>query len=163
MVNEKRISEYVRSEPLLEKVINLKPVTWLNEGRKEMAEMPTFDLGYKDMEEVVYFWERFAPFLAKVFPETAAAGGEITSPLKEVPEMKAVLEKQGSPIPGRVFVKCDSDLAVAGSIKARGGFYEVLHYAEQLALDAGYIEGGENYEIFATQKFKELFSKHRIG
>lgn len=163
MVNEKRISEYVRSEPLLEKVINLKPVTWLNEGRKEMAEMPTFDLGYKDMEEVVDFWERFAPFLAKVFPETAAAGGEITSPLKEVPEMKAVLEKQGSPIPGRVFVKCDSDLAVAGSIKARGGFYEVLHYAEQLALDAGYIEGGENYEIFATQKFKELFSKHRIG
>lgn len=163
MMDEGKIRSFVEREPILQDVIDLKPVIWLNENRKDIAEMPPFDLSAEDMNDVLQLWERFAPFLAKVFPETASANGRITSPLKEVPEMKSVLEEQGAAIPGRLFVKRDSDLAVAGSIKARGGFYEVLHYAEQLALDAGYITKDDNYEAFVTDKFRELFSKHRIG
>jgi D-serine dehydratase len=39
----------------------------------------------------------------------------------------------------------------------------VLHYAEELALKSGMIEKGEDYSVFATDKFREFFSKYKIG
>ncbi|MFQ6731741.1 D-serine ammonia-lyase [Virgibacillus tibetensis] len=55
-------------------------------------------------------------------------------------------------------------MPVAGSIKARGGFYEVLYHAESLAKDAGLINGETvGYEIFSNKEFKELFKQHSIG
>src|SRR5690606_10696773 len=59
--------------------------------------------------------------------------------------------------------KCDNALPVAGSIKARGGFYEVLHYAESLALEEGLITGSDNYGKFTELAFKDLFAQHVIG
>lgn len=163
MLTKEKIQLLIEKAPILRDVIDLQPLIWLNEHRKKMEEMPIFELGRADMDEVVAFWERFAPFLSEVFPETASANGKISSPLKEIPKMKLLLEEKGAEIPGRLFIKCDSDLAVAGSIKARGGFYEVLHYAEKLALEAGYINEGDDYRKFASSQFRELFSKYRIG
>ena len=37
-------------------------------------------------------------------------------------------------------MKLDSELAVAGSVKARGGIYEVLAATEELALKAGLLK-----------------------
>ena len=43
--------------------------------------------------------ERFAPYLAAVFPETAATGGIIESPVRPIPRMQKVLEERsGTPI-----------------------------------------------------------------
>ncbi|KDE66075.1 D-serine ammonia-lyase [Fusobacterium necrophorum] len=107
--------------------------------------------------------ERFAPFLQKVFPETAPTKGIIESPLEEIFQMQKTLEeKYKVKIPGTLYLKMDSHLPVAGSIKARGGVYEVLKHAEDLAMEAGLLKIGDNYAILAEDRFKKFFSKYKI-
>ncbi|MDK4470286.1 D-serine ammonia-lyase [Fusobacterium necrophorum] len=107
--------------------------------------------------------ERFAPFLQKVFPETAPTKGIIESPLEEIFQMQKTLEeKYKVKIPGTLYLKMDSHLPVAGSIKARGGVYEVLKYAEELAMEAGLLKIEDNYAILAEDRFKKFFSKYKI-
>lgn len=107
--------------------------------------------------------ERFAPFLQKVFPETAPTKGIIESPLEEIFQMQKTLEeKYKVKIPGTLYLKMDSHLPVAGSIKARGGVYEVLKHAEDLAMEAGLLKIEDNYAILAEDKFKKFFSKYKI-
>lgn len=67
--------------------------------------------------------QRFAPYIAEVFPETKGAKGIIESPLFEVQHMKGKLEAAyQQPFPGRWLLKCDHELPISGSIKARAGF-----------------------------------------
>ena len=57
----------------------------------------------KDAEERL---KRFAPYIAKVFPETKETGGIIESPLVKIPSMKQSLEKSyEQPILGRIIIK----------------------------------------------------------
>lgn len=157
------IESFLKHAPILKEVMKLKPVTWLNYNKKTMADMPPFSIHKEEMESAACLWTRFASFFKIVFPETQATDGIIESPLKEINAMKSALEKDGEKIEGRFFLKCDNELAVAGSIKARGGFYEVLHYAESLALNAGILKKDENYERFASKEFREFFSQYKIG
>ena len=55
-------------------------------------------------------------------------------------------EKWKAELSGRLLLKMDSDLAVAGSVKARGGIYEILKHSENLALSKGMLKEGESYE-----------------
>ncbi len=107
--------------------------------------------------------QRFAPYIRKCFPETEADNGLIESPLKEISNMKAALEETyDAKIPGRLLLKMDSHLAIAGSVKARGGIYEVLKHAEDLALEAGMITEEDNYERFADDDMKEFFGRYTV-
>lgn len=107
--------------------------------------------------------ERFAPFVKKCFPETEITGGLIESPLREIENMKKELEGYGdTEICGRLFLKMDSHLAIAGSVKARGGIYEVLKHAETLAVNAGLLTYQNDYSILATPSFKEFFGKYTV-
>ncbi len=63
---------------------------------------------------------------------------------------------------GKLLLKMDSHLAAAGSVKARGGIYEILKHAEDLALEQGVIRLGESYEKFADPSMKEFFSKYAV-
>lgn len=104
----------------------------------------------KDIEDAEARLLRFAPFIMKCFPETEAQGGIIESALTEIPDMRARLnEKYGSHLQGRLFLKQDSHLAVAGSVKARGGIYEVLKHTEELALSAGILKENDDYAKLA--------------
>lgn len=104
---------------------------------------------------------RFAPLIARLFPETAEACGVIESPLRSAPRLKAAIEKEteSSDI-GRVLIKLDSELPVAGSVKARGGIYEVLHHTEKLALEHGLITQADDYSKLAERR--DFFSNYTV-
>ncbi|MEO8933073.1 MAG: D-serine ammonia-lyase [Xanthomarina sp.] len=162
MYSEKDIADLVKKQPILKDIIALKPVTWINPNRKTMLEMPAFSLKKEDMLMAEALWQRFEPFFKEAFPETKLTQGILESPLKELPNMKECLNKKAPTIEGRLFLKCDNKLPIAGSIKARGGFYEVLHHAEKLALKAGILKNSD-YQAFASQEFKAFFSPYKIG
>jgi len=107
--------------------------------------------------------KRFAPYIAKKFPETAQNGGLIESPLREIPQMKAALTKAyGADIKGRLMLKMDSHLAIAGSIKARGGIYEVLKHAEDIAVAAGKLSYDDDYTKLDTDEMREFFGRYTM-
>jgi D-serine dehydratase len=107
---------------------------------------------------------RFAPYIAQAFPETQETGGLIESPLIPIHKMQEYLEKHYTVnIPGTVWLKCDSHLPISGSIKARGGIYEVLKYTEELALRNGLLTLEDDYTLLNSPKLREFFSKHSIA
>ncbi len=77
--------------------------------------------------------------------------------------MRERMEKDcGKRIYGNLILKRDDLLPIAGSIKARGGIYEVLKYAETLAIDKGLLSLEDDYSILAEDEFKDFFSSYTI-
>ena len=151
--------------PLVEELIALKETTWLNPRTTTLAEgLPYVGLTKADVDDAHARLKRFAPYLAKAFPETAATGGIIESDLVAIPAMQARLEKEsGKSVPGTLLLKKDSHLPISGSIKARGGIYEVLTHAEKLALEAGLLSVEDDYSILLEPRFKDFFSQYSIA
>ncbi len=164
MVNA-RAAALTAQYPLLEDLIALKDVTWPNPRATSVAEgLPFVGLTQADVDDARARLARFAPYLAKAFPETAATGGIIESELVAIPAMQARLEKASSKsIPGTLLLKKDSHLPISGSIKARGGIYEVLTHAEKLALEAGLLSVEDDYSILLEPRFKDFFSRYSIA
>ncbi|HDR8112198.1 TPA: D-serine ammonia-lyase [Bacillus cereus] len=151
--------------PLVNKLIATEEVFWINPNIEKyetaIKDSPINEENVKDAEERL---KRFAPYIAKVFPETKGANGIIESPLVKIPSMKEALErKYEQPILGELLLKCDSHLPISGSIKARGGIYEVLKHAEQLALQHGMVTEEDNYSILDSDTCREFFSKYSIA
>ncbi|HCB1500473.1 D-serine ammonia-lyase [Klebsiella oxytoca] len=151
--------------PLLEELIALKETTWFNPSTTSLAEgLPYVGLTTEDVQDAHARLDRFAPYLAQAFPETAVTGGIIESELISIPTMKARLEKAFSqPISGDLLLKKDSHLPISGSIKARGGIYEVLTHAEKLAINAGLLKTSDDYRKLLTPEFKQFFSQYSIA
>ncbi|WP_300410328.1 D-serine ammonia-lyase [Lagierella sp.] len=107
--------------------------------------------------------ERFAPFIMKEFPKTYTTNGIIESELTKIPAMKKRLrEKYCSSISGELYIKEDNNLAVAGSIKARGGIYEILKYTEELLIDNNLLDTKMNYESISSDTIKKFLSQYTI-
>lgn len=161
---KQEIGKWTDEHPLIADLLDLKPVVWLNPKRREMEQVQGLPVTIDDLEEAEQLWLRFAPYLMKVFPETIETGGIIESELREAKHMQAGLEAHyGKQLPGKLFVKCDNELPVAGSVKARGGFFEVLRYAESLALKEGLVTREDSYEWFATDQAKKFFGSYPVG
>lgn len=161
-LSQQQISDWKRQYPLLAEIMSLKPVVWQNPKLKKMNEVPAMPVSREEMERAELLWQRFAPFLAKAFPETG--DGIIESPLREIAEMKTVLNaQQNANLRGRFYLKCDNELPIAGSVKARGGIYEVLQHAEKLAIDARLLVENDSYEKFLSDEFQSFFSQYSIG
>lgn len=106
-------------------------------------------------------FRRFAPLLQTLFPEVAAAGGNIESPLIRAGGLRQALGLASDQ--GALFVKGDHALPIAGSIKARGGMHEVLEYAEALAMKHGLLAAGGSYASLAGDAARALFARHTIS
>ena len=159
------IEELKKSHPSIDDMINLRETVWINRRKLPEAEAETTtSFTMEDIFDARDRLERFAPYLAKVFPETGESHGIIESELREIPHMKNLLEKEYSvKIPGRLCLKMDSHLPISGSIKARGGIYEVLKTAEDIALANGMITYDDDYTKFASDEMRELLSKYSIA
>lgn len=158
----KTLTEWKLEYPLLDDLISTEEVFWMN-PKYQKCENPV-----SIQEEEIYEAERrlvrFAPYIAQAFPETQEAGGLIESPLIPIPNMESYLEKlYDLKIPGRIWLKCDSHLPISGSIKARGGIYEVLKHAETLALKHGHLTLDDDYSILNSLRFREFFSHFSIA
>ena len=116
-----------------------EPLLWLKPGATPAAHAlqdiaAQHSITLSDIEAADQLLRRWAPALTELFPELAASDGLIESPLIDLPDAQRVT---GAMSTGRTLLKADHALPVAGSIKARGGIYEVLVYAETLAKQYG--------------------------
>jgi len=153
----------ILSLPVVTELQSLRETFWLNPGVKTAEEgLRRVGLTRADAEDAEARLQRFAPLLVQAFPETAATAGIIESDMIPAPRMQAELEKSGA-IPGNLWIKKDSHLPISGSIKARGGIYEVLTHAEKLAIDAGLLTTTDDYAVLLSSEFREFFSQHKIA
>ena len=154
------IKKLMTLHPEVAEMAEYKEVFWINPDSGKEKEIP---FGMNDIDDAQARLARFAPYLAKAFPETAKAGGIIESELAEIAGMKTYLEKNHGKFGGRLFIKLDSNLPVSGSIKARGGIYEVLKFAETVATEKGMLTWEDDYSILLEDRFKELFSQYSVA
>ncbi|MGI5890617.1 MAG: D-serine ammonia-lyase [Sedimentibacter sp.] len=156
--------EILTKYPNLKDVSDLNEVFWLNPKLVPYEEgARAINMNIAAIDDAEKRLKKFAPLIEKVFPETLPTGGIIESPIKEINRMKDKLQKlYNFDSAGRLLLKMDSHLAIAGSIKARGGIYEVLKHAETLAMEAGLLKEDDDYSILADQKFRDFFGKYKI-
>ena len=161
----KSFSEWVKEFPIIEKISKCEETVWLNEEKKPFADaIKDSPLTENDVKDASARLKRFASYFKVAFPETKATDGLLESPLREIPKMKEAIEKEYRiEIPGSLMIKLDSHLAVSGSIKARGGIYEVLCVAEKIAIKEGMLKENDDYAILAEKRFTDLFSKYSIA
>ena len=151
-------------DPVLPRVAAAEEVLWIN-PKRQPAEAGLRDLPLRmaDIRDAEARLARFAPFIKACFPETAPRNGLIESPLTPIPAMKALLEaRHEARIPGKLLLKQDSHLAIAGSVKARGGIYEVLKHTEELAVEAGLLKETDDYAKLAAPEMREFFGKYTV-
>lgn len=165
MIQGKTLDAWYASHPVIQQLVALEPVSWFNPAIAPAAVgLGDVGLTLDDVQDASARLLRFAPYLAKVFPETAAAGGIIESAIQPLKAMQhALLSEAALPDSGALWLKKDSDLPISGSIKARGGIHEVLKHAEDLALQAGLITLDDNYAALASERALAFFSQYKIA
>ncbi len=165
MIHGKTLETWCASHPLLSELLALRETAWFNPAIAPTATaLADVGLTAEDVAATSARLQRFAPYLAKVFPETAAAGGIIESPLVPLPTLgRQLLDEIGVAAGGALWLKADNQLPISGSIKARGGIHEVLKHAEDLALQAGLIRPGDDYAALASDAARAFFGRYRIA
>ena len=142
-------------------LISMNEVFWCND--KYNDDYKNLEISLEEILDAERRFERFAPFIEEAFPETKNSKGIIESTLIKIDKMKSKLEELYEvKIKGELYCKCDNNLPISGSIKARGGIYEVLKYAESLVLERNMISIDDNYKKLNNDEFKNFFSKFSI-
>ncbi|WP_439425363.1 D-serine ammonia-lyase [Oenococcus alcoholitolerans] len=150
------IARHAQIKDLMEE----KPIFWRNPDYGKTAELP---FSKADIFDAVARWDRFAPYIAEVFPETAASKGIIESPLIRIDKMQKKWELDNDQnLSGKLFLKADSQLPISGSIKSRGGIYEVLKFAEHIAMTRSDLTYLDDYRILASEKYRKIFANYGV-
>jgi len=90
---------------------------------------------------------------------------EISGPVESRLDPADVLQKMlvpGARQQGAWFLKRDDTLPIAGSIKARGGFHEVLALAESIAMEHQVFDAAGDPRLLACARMRDLFAQHTI-
>lgn len=161
----KPLDTWIKEFPIIDDLIKSNETIWINENKLPFSDaIKKSQLTKSDIEDASKRLQRFASYFKKVFPETAKDGGLIESPLKSIPNaQKAMEEKYRVTINGDLMIKLDSHLAISGSIKARGGIYEVLCIAEKIAINECGLSLSDDYSILTEKKFRDTFAKYEIA
>lgn len=157
------LQKFIDTIPAVADAAALKETFWLNDKKLPEAEQNITEVNPGQIKDASDRLIRFAPYLKKVFPELEATNGIIESELRAIPSMQKFLnDTYQADIEGKLMLKMDSDLPVSGSVKARGGIYEVLKHAEDLALESGKLKVTDDYSILADPEFLEFFGQHTV-
>ncbi|WP_447741717.1 D-serine ammonia-lyase [Pseudomonas laurentiana] len=165
MIHGKTLDAWIQSHPVIADLVALNETTWFNPNIAQATEaLNDVGLTAADVRTASERLQRFAPYLAKVFPDTAAAGGIIESPIAPLEHLRQLLITEGAlQNVGDLWLKADSDLPISGSIKARGGIHEVLKHAEDLALESGLITMADDYAKLASEAARAFFGQYKIA
>lgn len=148
---------------LVEDLQNAREIIWINPHKEKIGEREKINgHGFVELKAAQNRLMRFMPYIAKAFPETAARKGIIESELVSIEKMKELLNKRGAKIKSSLLLKKDCNLPISGSVKARGGIYEVLKIAETLAVNEHMLHPTENYEKIDSDEFREFYGKYTI-
>ena len=126
----------------------------------DLTAEPEFSFTAADTAEAEARLRRFAPWIAEEFPETAAAGGIIESPLTSLKEFPL---STGGTLPCRLLLKRDDSLPISGSVKARGGIYAVLKHTEDLLFDAGLLSADDDYRRIAAEPIRSFLAGKKLA
>lgn len=165
LIHGKTAAQWTSDLPLLKELMQEQETTWFNDQVLPAKDgIERVGLTVTDVDDAADRLKRFAPLIMELFPATASSMGIIESPLVAVPGLASALgNRYGQQLPGQLWAKLDSELPISGSIKARGGIYEVLKHAEDLAIDAGLLTIDDDYRKLATPAMKKFFSQYRIA
>ena len=157
------LKPYMDSIPAVGDAARLKEVFWMNDKMVPQNEQRITQVKPEQIRDAKERLERFAPYLEEVFPELKETGGIIESELREISGMKDFLNTSYSAeVEGRLMLKMDSHLPISGSVKARGGIYEVLKHTEDLALEAGLLKETDDYAVLAEPKCRDFFGRYTV-
>lgn len=150
------------NDSLIEQMKKKQPVVWENPDYNPEVTFPIKGIGPEIIDDAKNRFKRFEPVLKAVFPDMKNG---IVSPINEIPMMKKELEGfYQTKINGRLLLKRDDSLPVAGSIKARGGFHEVLAITETLAIKLGLISSKDvDYRVLLGEDALEQFKQYTIS
>ncbi len=159
------VQQLITQFPLVQSLIALEPVTWFNPNATTLAVgLPYVGLDQNDVADASARLARFAPYMCDAFPETRVSKGILESEIAAIPAMQATLNaRYGVELIGKLLLKKDSHLPISGSIKARGGIYEVLTHAERLAIKAGLLCEEDDYRKLFTDEFRQFFGQYSIA
>ncbi|MFA5487718.1 MAG: D-serine ammonia-lyase [Candidimonas sp.] len=153
-------------QELLTSLQRREPVLWLNDGLKNGA--PEAIAGLDPAVAQARF-EKYAPVLARLFPELEATRGHLVSELAPIPGLQRGMSATGlngagaSTPAGAWLLKRDDALPVAGSIKARGGFHEVLTLAQRLVEQCGLPGATDDPLAMAGPEARALLGRHTLS
>lgn len=161
----KPLEDWVARYPLIRDIVALEDVTWFNPAVASVAEaLGDVGLTAADVADASARLTRFAAFIRRAFPETEPSGGVIESDIQPLPHLQTLLaERYGQTLEGALWLKRDSHLPISGSIKARGGIYEVLKHAEDLALAGGLLTRDDDYALLDSDKARAFFNGYKIA
>lgn len=149
----------IESDDLLGRLRSRLPFLWLNPS---LAKAFPEDGPSKEMiADAETRMRRHAPALARAFPELSGSSGVVESPLMAVPELQALAGDVH--LNDAWFIKRDDLLPVAGSIKARGGFHEVLSVAERLWSAHANPNASRWIDGIFSSEARDVFSRHTVA
>ena len=160
---KQKINNLEKDYPLIGDIKRSKTVLWLND--KNAANSAIEDhFSLNEVIEAELRLNRFSSYIKAAFPETEDTNGIIESEIKEISSMgEWIDEKFGTKYAGKLLLKCDHALPISGSIKARGGIYEVLKHAEDLAIENNLINYQDDYAKLTEDTYYQFFKRYKLA
>ncbi len=138
------------------------PFLWLNPNHRRCpGAVAEARWTMADIEAAERRFQASGKLLGSLFSDTCLDGDVIESVLQAVDWPAGQVQDTASP-PGHLWIKCDHQLPIAGSIKARGGLHEVIAFAEELVSTYGFEQSHRDFSHWSDSEIQSLFNEHTI-
>lgn len=137
---------------ILESLRDHRPTVWTRPPDLQWPSTPA--VTSEDLANARARMQRFIPALQRVFSEPGW-DGRFVSGLRFCPALAA----EGTTL----LLKADHELPLTGTIKARGGIYELLCRIETICFEARLLQPEECYSKLAEPSIREALARHTVS